>query len=112
MTKKKTPKTAPVVDTTLAPVEAPPRSEVILAGLHVWVEVDAALSFMTLEAVTRGMTREELADFSKRYNLRVEAMAAPTGDEVIEVCNRGEVAAVVPDRKEGGVAKTTAKSKK
>jgi hypothetical protein len=49
------------------------------------------LNFMLLEAATRSMTLEELADFSARYRLRVEAFPTEDSQTLVVVCDSGAV---------------------
>lgn len=74
----------------IQPQEAP-RCEARIAGKTVWVQPEAAMNFMVLEAVTRGMSKQDLAEFSGRYRLKIEALSGPTGEEKIVLCEMGVV---------------------
>lgn len=69
----------------------PPRVTVRICGREGYVNSSEALTFMLLETATKDMTKEQLADFSTRYMLRVEVYAAPEGEEKWLVCERGRV---------------------
>lgn len=67
------------------------RAEVHICGRCFYTGTDAALAFMAIEALFGSASKQDLAEGSLRYMLRIEAFIHPTGNEKIIVCDRGVV---------------------
>jgi hypothetical protein len=68
-----------------------PRTKVFICDEEFWSDAQSALNVLIIEMATAGMSKEEFAEFSARFRLKLELWKTETGNEKLVLCENGVV---------------------
>lgn len=85
-TKKKS-ESNPVENTEETSTAPARRHKVYFAGVPFYVDSALVGTWISIEAATRGMSREELTDWIQRYGVRIEVWKNESSNEKLVLCD-------------------------